>query len=125
MYFFTERHAKSTANHLSKIPAKYVLPTPIIKKVTIYFRIWFFFCQKKPTWCCTGPVPLKGYVITVYHKDENPDFGGSCLVGQNVSLVKINIRNELFSNYHTFLKIREIKISHFEKSILRFLFLGF
>ena len=38
MYFFTERHAKSTANHLSKIPAKSETPTPIIEKVMNYYQ---------------------------------------------------------------------------------------
>ena len=47
-------------------------------------------------------------------KDEYPDFGGTRLVGQNLSLIKINIRNELFSNYHKFKKILEIKIYNFE-----------
>ena len=50
---------------------------------------------------------------------------GTHLVGQNMTLTRKNMRNVLFSIYHKFKKIREIKISHFEKSILRFLFLGF
>ena len=45
---------------------------------------------------------VKGVCRILPAKDEYPDFGGTRLVGQNMSLIKINTRNELFSNYHKF-----------------------
>ena len=45
--FFTARRAKSTANHLSKIPAKSETPTPIIEKVMNFYQYLVFVFKNK------------------------------------------------------------------------------